>query len=84
MPCGAVEQHRSDEYHHQQPLRDDELEKGLLYPPRDRLREVSQHVATAVAEQIFDEGHARVERPADLATFVASKMWTPAYRKETT
>lgn len=65
-------------------LRDDELEKGLLYPPRDRLREVSQHVATAVAEQIFDEGHARVERPADLATFVASKMWTPAYRKETT
>lgn len=60
-------------------LTDDEMHGGLLYPPRDRLREVSLHIAIAVAEQIFDDGHAQVDRPDDIASFVTKHMWTPAY-----
>ena len=60
-------------------LTEDEMNSGLLYPPRDRLREVSLHIAIRVCEMIFDVGLARVDKPDDLAAFVGDHVWTPAY-----
>jgi malate dehydrogenase (oxaloacetate-decarboxylating)(NADP+) len=60
-------------------LTEDEMNSGLLYPPRDRLREVSLHIAIRVAKMIFDEGLARVDTPDDLAGFVGDHVWTPSY-----
>jgi malate dehydrogenase (oxaloacetate-decarboxylating)(NADP+) len=61
-------------------LSDEEMSSGLLYPKRCRLRECSLHVATKVAEQIFADGHTDIDTPDDIASFVESFMWTPAYR----
>ena len=60
-------------------LTDAELESGLLYPPRGRIREASAHVATKVAERVFELGLAGEERPKDIAAFIAEKTFTPAY-----
>ena len=60
-------------------LTDAELESGLLYPPRSAIRKASAHVATKVAERIFDLGLAGEERPKDIAAFIAKKTFTPAY-----
>jgi malic enzyme len=55
-----------------------ELERGLLYPAVDRLREVSAKIAVAVIEQAVAEGIG--QSPADdLPEFVGSAMWRPVY-----
>lgn len=58
---------------------EDEVELGLLYPPIANIREVSANIAIAVAEYIFDNGFARVDRPDDVASYVRSKMYYPDY-----
>lgn len=58
---------------------DDELADGLLYPTRDRIREVSAAVAEAVAGEIFTSGLAREPRPADLAAHIRSLQYHPEY-----
>ena len=60
-------------------LSDAELESGLLYPPRKRIREASAHVAAKIAERIFDLDLANEERPTDIAAFIAEKTYLPAY-----
>ncbi len=60
-------------------LTDEEMHSGLLYPPRSRLREVSVHIATAVAEQVWNEDMAQVDRPTDISTYVSEHVWTPQY-----
>ncbi|MAT80277.1 MAG: NAD-dependent malic enzyme [Phycisphaerae bacterium] len=60
-------------------LTEAELKSGLLYPPRDRIREVSGHVAAKVAEVIFDDGHASVDRPSDMAGFIKEHTYQPSY-----
>ena len=42
------------------------LATGLIYPPQSKIFEASLHVAVRVAEHIFDNNLARVERPADI------------------
>jgi malate dehydrogenase (oxaloacetate-decarboxylating)(NADP+) len=59
---------------------DQDLAVNLIYPPMANIREASVEVAIRVAELIFDRGLARVPRPADVAEFVRSKVYEPAYR----
>jgi malate dehydrogenase (oxaloacetate-decarboxylating)(NADP+) len=56
-----------------------DLEQGSLYPPLARVRDVSLQLAVAVAEVAFSQGHAGIERPADLTAHVRSCMYDPAY-----
>ena len=56
-----------------------DLAQGSLYPPLDRVREVSAHIATAVAEVAFAQGHAGIDRPADLLDHVRGQMYEPEY-----
>ena len=57
-----------------------DLEQGSLYPPLARVREVSAHIAAAVAEVAFARGLASMPRPDDPLAFVKSQMYAPAYR----
>jgi len=57
----------------------DDLAQGSLYPPLAQVRDVSLQIAVAVAEVAFRQGHAGIERPADLPAHVRSCMYDPAY-----
>jgi malate dehydrogenase (oxaloacetate-decarboxylating)(NADP+) len=59
---------------------ENDFEKGLIYPRVKDIMKVSINVAVKVAEQIFTSGLAGVERPADILTFIKSKMYVPEYR----
>ena len=56
-----------------------DLAQGSLYPPLNHVREVSAHIARAVAEVAYAQGHAALPRPADLLAHVRSCMYDPAY-----
>ena len=56
-----------------------DLEKGLIYPPLTRIREVSAVIATAVAEVAYERGLARRPRPDDLLEMVEAEMYEPTY-----
>jgi malate dehydrogenase (oxaloacetate-decarboxylating) len=57
------------------------LANGLVYPPVEEMREVSNHVATRVVEQAFDDGVARSKKltRATAAERVRAKAWQPRY-----
>jgi malate dehydrogenase (oxaloacetate-decarboxylating)(NADP+) len=59
---------------------DQDLAVNLIYPPMANIHEASVEVAVHVAELIFDRGLARVPRPANIAEFVRSKVYSPEYR----
>ena len=56
---------------------DSDLANGSLYPPLSQVRELSAHIAVAVADYCFKNGLAQVERPADLDKAVREAMWQP-------
>jgi malate dehydrogenase (oxaloacetate-decarboxylating)(NADP+) len=58
---------------------DADLAQGSLYPPLNRVREVSAHIAAAVAEIAYRDGYATLGRPDDLLGFVRAQMYDPAY-----
>jgi malate dehydrogenase (oxaloacetate-decarboxylating)(NADP+) len=58
-----------------------DLELGRIYPSLTRIREVSAHIGTAVAEVAFGDGLAGVPRPPDLLSMVQASMWQPVYRE---
>ena len=58
---------------------DQDLAVNLIYPPMANIHEASVEVAVHVAELIFDRGLARVPRPANIAEFVRSKVYSPEY-----
>jgi len=58
-----------------------DLDQGSLFPPLSQVREVSMKLAVAVAEVAFSQGHAGIERPADLLAHVRSCMYDPAYSR---
>ncbi|MBL8343434.1 MAG: NAD-dependent malic enzyme [Rubrivivax sp.] len=60
-----------------------DLAQGSLYPPLTRVRDVSAHIAAAVAQVAFDQGLATVPRPADLLAHVHAQMYEPRYRDYT-
>jgi len=57
-----------------------DLAMGRIYPALTRIREVSAHIGTAVAEVAFQDGLAGVPRPADVPAMVKAEMWEPKYR----
>ena len=54
-----------------------DLANGSLYPPLSQVRELSAHIAVAVADYCFKNGLAQVERPAALDKAVREAMWQP-------
>lgn len=60
-----------------------DLAAGLIYPSLKRIREVSAHIATAVAEIAYAHDLAAVPRPADLLAFMQAQMYQPVYRDYT-
>ena len=55
-----------------------ETEKSLL-PPLERVREVSRHVALAVAREAQRLGLAAPLEESALVDRIEAKMWTPEY-----
>ena len=58
---------------------EENLAAELIYPPRERIFAASLHVAERVAACIFDEGLARVPRPADVGALIRSRVYQPVY-----
>jgi malate dehydrogenase (oxaloacetate-decarboxylating)(NADP+) len=56
-----------------------DLAQGSLYPPLNRVRGVSAHIAAAVAEVAYRDDLATVDRPDDLVEFMKSQMYDPQY-----
>jgi malate dehydrogenase (oxaloacetate-decarboxylating)(NADP+) len=56
-----------------------DLEQGSLYPALPRIREVSAHIAAAVAETAYKNGLAGKPRPADVLADVSAQMFDPHY-----
>jgi malate dehydrogenase (oxaloacetate-decarboxylating)(NADP+) len=57
------------------------LKQGLLYPLQANILEVEIRTAARVAKLVFDSGLARVERPADMATFIRQHVYEPEYKR---
>jgi malate dehydrogenase (oxaloacetate-decarboxylating)(NADP+) len=57
----------------------EDLAQGSLYPPLAHVREVSAHIAAAVAAVALDQGHAGIARPPDLLAHVRACMYEPRY-----
>ena len=58
---------------------DADLEQGSLYPALPRIREVSAHIATAIAETAYKRGLAGKPKPQDVAADVRAQMFDPHY-----
>jgi len=56
-----------------------DLAQGSLYPPLAHVRVVSAHIAKAVADVAYAQGHATVQKPDDLLAYVKSQMYDPHY-----
>jgi len=56
-----------------------DIEQGSLYPALPRIREVSAHIAAAVAEVAYRRGLAVGPVPNDLMAHVQSHMYDPHY-----
>ena len=56
-----------------------DLAQGSLYPALPRIREVSAHIAAAVAETAYKNGLAGKPRPGDVLADVRAQMFDPKY-----
>jgi malate dehydrogenase (oxaloacetate-decarboxylating)(NADP+) len=56
-----------------------DLRQGSLYPPLAHVRDVSAHIAAAVASVAYEQGFAKAAKPADLLAYVRSQMYEPRY-----
>jgi malate dehydrogenase (oxaloacetate-decarboxylating)(NADP+) len=56
-----------------------DIAQGSLYPALSRIREVSAHIATAVAKVAYDRGLASKPKPADLFAYISAQMYDPHY-----
>jgi len=57
----------------------EDLAQGSIYPSLTRIREVSAHIAAAVAKVAFERGLARARRPRKLLAWVKTQMYDPRY-----
>ncbi len=57
----------------------EDLAQGSLFPPLKNVRDVSAHIAAAVAALALREGLAGIPEPANLLEFVRSHMYEPGY-----
>jgi malate dehydrogenase (oxaloacetate-decarboxylating)(NADP+) len=58
---------------------DEDIKQGSLYPALPRIREVSAHIAAAVADVAYKRGLASGKSPSDLLGYVKSQMFDPRY-----
>jgi malate dehydrogenase (oxaloacetate-decarboxylating)(NADP+) len=58
------------------------LKQGLLYPLQANILETEIQTAARAAKMVFDLGLARVERPADLVSFIRRHVYKPEYIEE--
>jgi malate dehydrogenase (oxaloacetate-decarboxylating)(NADP+) len=56
-----------------------DIEQGSLYPALARIREVSAHIAAAVADVAYKRGLATGQAPKDLTAYIRSQMYDPHY-----
>jgi len=56
-----------------------DLEQGSLLPPLTNIREVSAHIAVAVAEVAFERGLASRSRPENMLELVKAHVYEPHY-----
>jgi malate dehydrogenase (oxaloacetate-decarboxylating)(NADP+) len=59
----------------------EDLERGCIYPPLSRIRDVSAVIATAVAEVAYKRDLATVPVPENLLTYIKSQMYVPEYKE---
>jgi malate dehydrogenase (oxaloacetate-decarboxylating)(NADP+) len=57
----------------------EDLERGRIYPPLKRIREVSVAIAEAVAAVAYGQGLATEPKPEDLPAHIRSMMYEPRY-----
>src|SRR6476660_3166681 len=60
------------------------LKQGLLYPLQSNILETEIQTAARVAKLVFDSGLARVERPADMVSFIRQHVYKPEYPEAVT
>jgi malate dehydrogenase (oxaloacetate-decarboxylating) len=60
-------------------VRDEDLASGSLFPPIRDIRGVTARVAEAVVRQARDLSIGRPIDDADIASWIAAAMWSPAY-----
>jgi len=60
---------------------EDDFKLGRIYPSLSRIREVSIHIALAVAKVAFAKGLTAMPEPADLLGHIQTKMYDPTYPK---
>ena len=58
----------------------EQLKLGMLFPPQSNILEVEIHTAARVAKLVFDSDLARVDRPADMETFIRRHLYKPKYQ----
>ena len=61
---------------------EEEIKAGKLFPPRDKIREGSKHIAVAIVQEALAKGLARDVTPEDakdISTFVENNMYYPDY-----
>ena len=56
-----------------------DLDQGALLPPLTNIREVSAHIAVAVAEVAFERGLASRSRPENMLELVKAHVYDPHY-----
>jgi malate dehydrogenase (oxaloacetate-decarboxylating)(NADP+) len=59
---------------------EDDLAMGRVYPDLQRIREVSVHIAVAVAEVVFARKLTNMKHPKDIAAYVKAQMYQPEYQ----
>ena len=60
---------------------EDDLATGCLFPPLAKIREVSAHIAAAVAEVAYRLELATASRPADLLAHARAHQYQPVYKR---
>jgi hypothetical protein len=58
----------------------EQLKLGMLFPPQSNILEVEVRTAARVAKLVFDAGLARVDRPANMETFIRQHLYKPEYQ----
>jgi malate dehydrogenase (oxaloacetate-decarboxylating)(NADP+) len=56
-----------------------DLERGRVYPPLSRIRQVSAKIACEVATIAYGRGLTERERPADILADIHAAMYQPVY-----
>jgi malate dehydrogenase (oxaloacetate-decarboxylating)(NADP+) len=62
-----------------QQVTDADLSQGCIYPPLNKIKEISTRIAMAVARLAFEKDLAHIPEPADLKALIKANMWEPIY-----